>query len=584
MFKSEKDYELFLKVLEREKSAYDPEWKLLAKPFSSPGYHTTLKGGTVHPTRESLGCAVALFDSVRTGKEPFAEENRARARDIVETILSLQDTDPESKTYGIWSWFADEPLSQMAPPDWNWADFLGKELLQIVIDHREAVGEALYGRVKEGIYHACRSIMRRDMGPHYTNISIMGTFVTHTAGERFGWEDILAYAKKRLRALYDYNMGHGAFREYNSPTYTIVAVEDIARMRRYFLDPESRALLDGLNAMAWESIAKHFHYPTRQWAGPHSRCYSTIQPVTFLYRVQRALGGGVEFVPEREIEEKYLEAIPLELFRNETACPPEFLRYFIGFPGDHDANCAYIKPGMGETPALAAAWMTADYALSSFYHSTFWNQVRALLLYFGDAENPHGMALRCLHDFYDFASGAIHSVQREDTVVSVVNFATDGGDTHCNLDMVKDATIEASDLRLRFEISGVKTTDDVAVEEVGPGRFRLDCRGASYWISVPYAVFGEGEASFAFSRGEGKAFVDVILYMGEKKPIRFAELSKAACGLVLSAGREAAASAREEGNTLVVESDGLVMTGSLKSAPFAELNSFGGSVDGKAYL
>ena len=37
---------------------------------------------------------------------------------IIGKVLSLQDTDPSSKTYGIWPWLLEEPLEQMSPPDW----------------------------------------------------------------------------------------------------------------------------------------------------------------------------------------------------------------------------------------------------------------------------------------------------------------------------------------------------------------------------------------------------------------------------------------------------------------------------------
>ena len=32
---------------------YDHAQQMIQRPFSSPGYHTTLTGGTVHPTREA---------------------------------------------------------------------------------------------------------------------------------------------------------------------------------------------------------------------------------------------------------------------------------------------------------------------------------------------------------------------------------------------------------------------------------------------------------------------------------------------------------------------------------------------------
>ncbi|HOL55699.1 MAG TPA: hypothetical protein PK699_07345, partial [bacterium] len=60
---SQSEYSRFMKALESWNEKYDPDVCMIKEPFHSPGYHTTLKGGFVHPTRESLTYAVALLDS-----------------------------------------------------------------------------------------------------------------------------------------------------------------------------------------------------------------------------------------------------------------------------------------------------------------------------------------------------------------------------------------------------------------------------------------------------------------------------------------------------------------------------------------
>ena len=124
LFSSQQQKACFLKALSKQDARYDPAEKMIRRPFSSPGYHTTLKGGYVHPPRDSLNYAVALLDS----GEP---DRLKRAQDILRKVISLQDQDPKSRTYGIWSWFMEEPLEKMSPPDWNWADFCGTQLLQV---------------------------------------------------------------------------------------------------------------------------------------------------------------------------------------------------------------------------------------------------------------------------------------------------------------------------------------------------------------------------------------------------------------------------------------------------------------------
>ena len=138
-------------------------------------------------------------------------------------MIGLQDQDPASKTYGIWPWFLEEPLARMSPPDWNWADFCGVQLLQVALDHRDRLTPEVRSLVDVSIQHAARSVERRNVGPGYTNIAIMGTYVTLVASELYGWDDLHRYALARLRRFSDYTKVQGAFTEYNSPTYTVVA-------------------------------------------------------------------------------------------------------------------------------------------------------------------------------------------------------------------------------------------------------------------------------------------------------------------------------------------------------------------------
>ena len=82
----------------------------------------------------------------------------------------------------------------MSPPDWNWADFLGANLLQISRDHRDILDPDLLQQVDHAIVHACHAIIKRNVGPGYTNIAIMGAYVTLVAGELFQLPEIKAMA------------------------------------------------------------------------------------------------------------------------------------------------------------------------------------------------------------------------------------------------------------------------------------------------------------------------------------------------------------------------------------------------------
>jgi len=516
-FSSPEQRKAFEKALEDRDKAYDPTEKMIRRPFSSPGYHTTLKGGYVHPTRDSLQYAIALLDS---GEEGRLE----RACDIIRKVISLQDEDPESRTYGIWSWFMEEPLEKMSPPDWNWADFCGTQLLQAAIDHADRVPDDLREEIKASIIHAANSIKKRNVGPGYTNIALMGTYVTLAAGDLYDNTELLEYGRSRLRRFWEYTNEHGSFSEYNSPTYTVVAINEITRMLRHVKDPASRDLIEKLNSFAWLHLARRFHPPTRQWSGPHSRCYSTLLRTSSLAFIQRATGGKLQFLPESEAFES------LDAHRLEAKCPDDFLHYFTDLPAPRLEIETFDKSGAAPHDIVGTTYLDPDFTLGSVNIGDLWNQRRPLLAYWKTDTGVAAMRFRCLHDDYDYSSASIFTVQDKANILGAVVFATDRGDTHISLDRIKDATITAKDLRLRLQLEG--EIDGTMFAAHAPDNFDRPFTFTSGPIKVEFgilhAVFDDYPIISQFSRDAKGANIDIILYKGPEKKINFAGVNEAA--------------------------------------------------------
>ena len=118
---------------------YDPFEQMLKVPFHTTGYHSLIgEGAEVHPTRESFYYAVALFQRGRT-------EDVAKAKQILRKVLRLQETDAESDFYGVWPWLLEEPLKNMSSVDFNWADFCGSSIAQILVDHQDQLNDEKTG-------------------------------------------------------------------------------------------------------------------------------------------------------------------------------------------------------------------------------------------------------------------------------------------------------------------------------------------------------------------------------------------------------------------------------------------------------
>ena len=560
-FKNEKDKANFMYALEKTHNSYDPEVKMLKSTISSPGYHTLLSEGEIHHTRGSFSYAVALFDS-------GIRENIDRGREIALKVAALQDKDENSRTYGIWSWYYEEPLDKMGAPDWNWADFCGKEILQILKDHKEHLSDRDYDYLKTTVYHACKSIMRRNMGPHYTNIAIMGTYVTHVAGELLGFTEVLEYAKKRLANFLEYSKKNNNFTEYNSPTYTLLAAEDLGWMYRDVKDEESKRLIYECMRIAWRTILMHQHIPTGQWAGPHRRNYTELIRPETQAKIQHALDGKICFLTEDEMKEH----INTGTYRIDLKCPEEFIKDYLKnddektiferFSGEKGSTASTFKSAgtaNSDSAEICFTYMNKNFTIGSCYRDTTWNQKRNQLLYFGTKDSPFCFRPTLLHDFYDYASGVLINVQHKGLSVGALGFATDAGDTHPNLDMVKDGTIRVSDIRLRFSLYGdisrlgphriidppgfigTGQNRDAHTTSVhggsldgakGPG-FEFTIGPVTVRLDIPFAVFEDYPLSYGITKEKGALHFDTILFSGRSRSLDFRAVNRACLGFTL---------------------------------------------------
>ncbi len=515
LFPSGDHRQAFLRALDREDAQYDPAQQMLRGEFSSPGYHTTLTGGTVHRTRESLEYAVALLDS----DEP---ERLKRAEAILRRVIALQDQDPNSSTYGIWPWFLEEPLSRMSPPDWNWADFCGVQLLQVAIDHIDRLPEDLQQKVKDSILHAARSIQRRDVGPAYTNIALMGTYVTLVAGERLDVRDLFTYGKQRLQKFYDYTEEMGSFTEYNSPTYTCVAIEEISRMIRHVRDKDSQDLLTSLNRFAWYHVACRFHAQSKQWSGPHSRSYSTLLRPETLAFLQRGVGEDIKLMSQAEAWES------LDAHRLGAECPTDYLSGFRSLVVSRMETEVFVHTRTDDHDMVGRTYMHPDFSLGSVNIGDLWNQRRPLVGYWQSPGGPVAVRIRCLHDGYDYASATLLTVQDKGDVLGAVLFATDRGDTHISLDKIANATIRARDLRVRLQFEGAVG----GLTLPSTAELHESIRFASGPIEGVFgfcsAEFDERPVRVEIGRDSQEAWIDLILYHGPDRAFDFSRIAEAA--------------------------------------------------------
>lgn len=500
---------------------FSDEHAMLGQRFGSPGYHSRVPSGTwVHPVVPSLDYALGLL--VRGG-----EGDRRRAEQILRKVVGLQDADPQSRTLGVWPWLLEEPLAEMAPPDFNWADFCGARLALVLADHADALPDDLRDEIRRSLRRAAEAIRRRDVGPGYTNIAIMGGGVCAAAGELLADAGLLDYGRARLEKVVAHTAEHGGFNEYNSPTYTVVALVECERTLHLVRDEATRRAAESLRRTAWRTIAESYHPATGQWAGPHARSYGDY----VFPRVAGYLGcqTGVAIPVHPKADATRAVELPVAW---HLPCPVELQARFRALPVDPlELRRTFIRGASPDESTIGVTWFSADACLGSVNRGSFWTQCRPVLGYWKTDDDPAVvLRVRFLHDGRDFASMGLVADQSGGTCLLAAHALAGRGDWHPMLDRPKDGRFEAEDLRLRVELVGKR----VSVEAIGGRLWALRAGGHRAVVHALEGRFADRPIRWTSGEESERVFVDGVAYQGPKREFEFRSPPE----VVLAAGIE----------------------------------------------
>lgn len=468
--------------------AYDPVVGLYAEEAKYNPIHTRMWTGVRHCHRESVMYALALLESGVAADLVLAEE-------ILGRVLAAQDTDDASSTYGIWSYYHEEPLDRMVPPDWNWADFLGRELSFILLRHESRLTDQARSAVRTALGHAARSIIRRNVAMGYTNIAVKGTFVTLAAGQLLQDQELTDYAVRRVGRLQEQIRTAGSFREYNSAGYWTITMEAIAGIVGYIEHPAAvtgaRWIVDRL----WEHLAARWHSPTGQLSGPMARVYSD-QPargddLLALLATATRFSGMFADLPPLNPSLGLLGVALVDL----DAPEPVVERLLATPSGELRERFSYIDLGdradHEPVPMIGTTWHGQDATLGSANVGEFWLQRRPLIGYWREPDDPAwGPArfakLHLVKDDHDFSSAVIGSVQSGSQVLWSVSFISPGGDEHIGLNQIgAGESFPVRSLKLIMELAGLAdATVEVAGRRVTTAQYAVSI-GDQVRISTP---------------------------------------------------------------------------------------------------
>ncbi len=500
-----------LAKLQNTEANYDALVKLVRTPLTAT-YHTALKPDT-HPVVHALYPSTCYaYELLQAGGKDYVQ----RAADILEAVVACQDQDPTRGTYGIWPYFYEEPLDEMDRPDWNMADFHGKKLLLIAKHYAPLLPQSLVARLRDAVYHACQAIVIRNVGPHYTNIAIMGALVTLLGGELLGNGELRGYGIRRLQTFYAYTSDIGTFSEYNSPCYTPIAIEELHDIHTQSESAEAVALAERLLDIAWHMVARHYHPATGAWGGPHSRTYGTML---------------------RPSEKAFL-ANALSDDPKGIRCPEQY-RYLFSSPEER----YFTEPTLQEKETgyqnYATTYQNRRLTLGSYSMGSMWNQRRNLLGYVAAGEGKTvSVQLQFLKDGKDFCSSIFSGVQFRQQVLFSFNLATDNGAWHQDLDII-NGRFRAKDLRVRLLLGGDAAGLDVPVAREGMG-LAAQLGDTALQVEAVLDSASYGPLSVQVERTANGVCLDYVIASGRERDFDFHTLEKAVWVFVFSLGEDGA--------------------------------------------
>ena len=496
------------------------ERQMLKRRVQGIGYHTRFTDQDfAHPVTANFDYALILLAVDGPGQ-------KEKAIAILRELLSLQDVDSESKTYGIWSWFVEEPLEMMNPPDWNWAGFCGMRIIQALVKFDNDLPEDLVDSLKAALGHATRAIIRRNMGPHYTNVAFMASHVCLAAGDILQESSFVEYGRTLLGKILESVEYHGNFNEYNSPTYTALLLLLCDAILETAKDAVALETAEKLRRFTWKSIADYFHPATSQWAGPQSRSYGAYLRPNEKYEIASRLDFDFPcYAKDKQIPEPSLV--------RKNPCPADMAQRFKKLPAENfELRSRFWRRENDADSLYGTTWFSEEACMGSINQGFLWTQARPLLAYWAvNGKPPAQLRMRFLHDGQDFVSAWSTNHQQGARVLTAISFLNNGGDTHPIFYKPVNAEFEATDLRLRYELLG----EGAEGVECGDGRFELRAGPMRALIQPMAGVFGSTTVEWKLGKKEGGIVLDAICHHGEKRTIPFLQLDRAylAAGLEL---------------------------------------------------
>ncbi len=228
-----------------------------------PEANMTVNDSGLHSVRDTMNRAAGLVS--RGGPEDLTLAGK-----MIDAVIQCQEQRLGHAHYGNFLWYKENG----AVEDLNGVSFTLATMIPMMIRHGNRLPDALRMQIFASIRRGLAATKRLDVSPGYTNIALFDIENTCLGGELLADEEILARGRQKLILWMSLTDQYGIPFEYNSPTYTGVAIGSLSSLATHSKDREIQVRARTALARIGLSVALHVHPSTGRWAGPHSRAYS----------------------------------------------------------------------------------------------------------------------------------------------------------------------------------------------------------------------------------------------------------------------------------------------------------------------
>jgi hypothetical protein len=206
----------------------------------------------------------------------LARNDIAGAVAAFEAVIACQLDEPGAPWHGTFARFREFPPPRAGAVEFvgydpNWRQFVGTGLaLALLIGRNDLPGAAVDAMIG-AIEMAVDGEPPDRVAPSYSNIALMRAWMEVHCGELLDRPDLHKRGEELAAAIVERFDAHGAFDEWNSPTYYGI---DLYALRLWRLRSSLlRTAGERMEAALWSDLAPWYHAGLRNIAGPYTRAY-----------------------------------------------------------------------------------------------------------------------------------------------------------------------------------------------------------------------------------------------------------------------------------------------------------------------